>query len=78
MYPDMSPSALLALAVVAETLSLLLFGRANTLWRSPGMLAYPQRFLLLRSALVLIWVMPGWPFWLPAAFLKATPSSSPN
>jgi hypothetical protein len=59
MYPIESPSLLLTLAILAETLSLVLFGRANTLWRSPGMELYPQRFVLLRSVLVMIWVHAG-------------------
>ncbi|MDP4742398.1 MAG: hypothetical protein NWR20_05890 [Schleiferiaceae bacterium] len=59
MIPDWNPTTLIALAVAAETLSLLLFGRANTLWRSPGMTTQPQRFLLLRSALALVWVHLG-------------------
>jgi hypothetical protein len=78
MYPDMSPSALLALAVAAETLSLLLFGRANTLWRSPGMLAYPQRFLLLRSALVLIWVHAGVALLAPGGISESYPVFEPK
>ena len=59
MYPIESPTLLLTLAILAETLSLVLFGRANTLWRSPGMAVYPQRFVLLRSVLVMIWVHAG-------------------
>ena len=59
MYPIESPTLLLTLAVLAETLSLVLFGRANTLWRSPGMAAYPQRFVLLRSVMVMIWIHLG-------------------
>jgi hypothetical protein len=59
MYPIESPTLLLTLAILAETLSLVLFGRANTLWRSPGMSLYPQRFVLLRSVLVMIWVHVG-------------------
>ena len=59
MYPIDSPSLLLTLAVLAETLSLVLFGRANTLWRSPGMAEYPQRFVLLRSVMVIVWVHLG-------------------
>jgi hypothetical protein len=59
MYPVDSPSLLLTLAVLAETLSLLLFGRANTLWRSPGMTEYPQRFVLLRSVMVIVLVHLG-------------------
>ncbi|MCE2816878.1 MAG: hypothetical protein LW601_06920 [Cryomorphaceae bacterium] len=59
MYPDLSPTLLIALAAAAELASLLLFGRANTLWRSPGMLQYPQRFLVIRSVLVLVWVHLG-------------------
>lgn len=59
MYPELTSTWLVGLAVAAETLSLLLFGRANTLWRSPGMQVYPQRFLFLRSILVLIWVHVG-------------------
>ncbi len=59
MMPDWNPTTLIALAVAAETLSLLLFGRANTLWRSPGMTTQPQRFLLIRSALALLWVHLG-------------------
>jgi len=59
MYPIESPTLLLTLAVLAETLSLVLFGRANTLWRSPGMVVYPQRFVLLRSVMVIAWVHLG-------------------
>lgn len=59
MYPIESPTLLLTLAVLAETLSLVLFGRANTLWRSPGMAEYPQRFVLLRSVMVILWVHLG-------------------
>jgi hypothetical protein len=59
MYPIESPTLLLTLAVLAETLSLVLFGRANTLWRSPGMAEYPQRFVLLRSVMVIAWVHLG-------------------
>ncbi len=59
MYPIESPTLLLTLAVLAETLSLVLFGRANTLWRSPGMTEYPQRFVLLRSVMVIVWVHLG-------------------
>lgn len=59
MYPIESPTLLLTLAVLAETLSLVLFGRANTLWRSPGMAVYPQRFVLLRSVMVIAWVHLG-------------------
>lgn len=59
MYPIDSPTLLLTLAVLAETLSLVLFGRANTLWRSPGMAEYPQRFVLLRSVMVIAWVHLG-------------------
>ena len=59
MYPIDSPTLLLTLAVLAETLSLVLFGRANTLWRSPGMAEYPQRFVLLRSVMVIVWVHLG-------------------
>ncbi|MSP65842.1 MAG: hypothetical protein EXR22_03825 [Flavobacteriaceae bacterium] len=59
MYPIESPTLLLTLAVAAETLSLVLFGRANTLWRSPGMAEYPQRFVLLRSVMVIVWVHLG-------------------
>lgn len=59
MYPIESPTLLLTLAILAETLSLVLFGRANTLWRSPGMAEYPQRFVLLRSVMVMIWVHVG-------------------
>ena len=59
MYPIDSPTLLLTLAVLAETLSLVLFGRANTLWRSPGMVVYPQRFVLLRSVMVIAWVHLG-------------------
>jgi hypothetical protein len=57
--PDWNPTTLIALAVAAETVSILLFGRANTLWRSPGMTTQPQRFLLLRSLLALLWVHLG-------------------
>jgi len=59
MYPIESPTLLLTLAVLAETLSLVLFGRANTLWRSPGMAQYPQRFVLIRSVMVMVWVHLG-------------------
>ncbi|MEN9939740.1 MAG: hypothetical protein RIR61_547 [Bacteroidota bacterium] len=59
MYPIDSPTLLLTLAVLAETLSLVLLGRANTLWRSPGMAEYPQRFVLLRSVMVIVWVHLG-------------------
>lgn len=59
MYPIESPSLLLTLAILAETLSLVLFGRANTLWRSTGMVEYPQRFVLIRSVLVILWVHLG-------------------
>jgi len=59
MYPIESPSLLVTLAVLAETLSLVLFGRANTLWRSPGMAQYPQRFVLIRSVMVIVWVHLG-------------------
>lgn len=78
MYPDLSPGVLLALAVAAETLSLILFGRANTLWRSPGMLAYPQRFLLLRSALVMIWVHIGVALLAPGGISGSYPVLAPK
>lgn len=71
MYPIESASVWITLAVVAETLSLLLFSRANTLWRSPGMLVYPQRFLVLRSALVLLWVHLGIYFLAPEGLRSA-------
>ncbi|MFM8564524.1 MAG: hypothetical protein ACKOBQ_00070 [Bacteroidota bacterium] len=78
MYPELTPSALVALAVAAETLSLLLFGRANTLWRSPGMLEYPQRFLVLRSALVMIWVHAGVALLAPGGLSASYPALEPN
>ncbi|MGA0818132.1 MAG: hypothetical protein ACO3PE_04315 [Schleiferiaceae bacterium] len=71
MYPIENASVWITLAVVAETLSLLLFSRANTLWRSPGMLVYPQRFLVLRSALVLLWVHLGIYFLAPEGLRSA-------
>jgi hypothetical protein len=79
MYPIESPTLLLTFAVLAETLSLVLFGRANTLWRSPGMSEYPQRFVLVRSALVLVWVHLGTaliaPNGLNAAYLNWGPNT---
>jgi len=78
MYLELTPSALVALAVAAETLSLLLFGRANTLWRSPGMLEYPQRFLVLRSALVMIWVHAGVALLAPGGLSASYPTLEPN
>ncbi|MEY2971814.1 MAG: hypothetical protein RL738_655 [Bacteroidota bacterium] len=71
MYPIENASVWITLAVVAETLSLLLFSRANTLWRSPGMLVYPQRFLVLRSVLVLLWVHLGIYFLAPEGLRSA-------
>jgi hypothetical protein len=78
MYPDLSPSALMVLAVAAEALSLLLFGRANTLWRSPGMREYPQRFLVLRSALVMIWVHVGVALLAPGGVSASYPIFEPE
>lgn len=78
MYPELTPSSLVALALAAETLSLLLFGRANTLWRSPGMLEYPQRFLVLRSALVMIWVHAGVALLAPGGLSASYPALEPN
>lgn len=78
MYPELTPSSLVALAVAAETLSLLLFGRANTLWRSPAMLEYPQRFLVLRSALVMIWVHAGVALLAPGGLSASYPALEPN
>lgn len=71
MYPIESPTLLLTLAILAETFSLVLFGRANTLWRSPGMALYPQRFVLLRSVLVMIWVHVGAAILAPDGLLTA-------
>lgn len=71
MYPIESPTLLLTLAVLAETLSLVLFGRANTLWRSPGMAEYPQRFVLLRSVMVIVWVHLGTAFLAPNGLVAA-------
>ena len=70
MYPIDSPTLLLTLAVLAETLSLVLFGRANTLWRSPGMAEYPQRFVLLRSVMVIAWVHLGTAILAPNSLLS--------
>ncbi|MFZ9189667.1 MAG: hypothetical protein ACO204_01035, partial [Schleiferiaceae bacterium] len=78
MYPDLDPTALIGLAVAAETLSLLLFGRANTLWRAPGMLEYPQRFLVLRSALVMIWVHLGVAILAPEGVAASYPAWTPD
>ncbi|MEY4968854.1 MAG: hypothetical protein RLZZ261_625 [Bacteroidota bacterium] len=78
MYPDLDPTALIGLAVAAETLSLLLFGRANTLWRAPGMLEYPQRFLVLRSALVMIWVHLGVAILAPEGVAASYPVWTPD
>ena len=57
----------------AELFSLLLFARANTLWRSEGMIHSPLAMLLIRSVVALgllvavTWAMgghlPGWGAW---------------
>lgn len=57
----------------AELVSLVLFARANTLWRSEGMTHAPLAMLLIRSAVALgilaivTWAMggrlPGWGMW---------------
>ncbi len=78
MYPELNPSAWIALAVAAETLSLLLFGRANTLWRAQGMLHYPQRFLVLRSFLVMIWVHLGVAILVPEGIAASYPAWNPD
>lgn len=76
MYPLDSPSIFVALAVLAETISLVLFGRANTLWRSAGMHEYPQRFIILRSLFVMLWVHIGILTLAPLGFTSAYPSFS--
>jgi len=59
----------------AELMSLLLFARANTLWRSKGMRSTPLAMLMIRSAIsvtlvcTLTWAqgvaLPGWGTWTP-------------
>ena len=57
----------------AELMSLMLFARANTLWRSKGMISSPLAMLIIRSTVALALVcaltalqgmpLPGWGTW---------------
>lgn len=76
MYPLDSSNIFVALAVLAETISLVLFGRANTLWRSAGMQEYPQRFIVLRSFFVMLWIHIGVLALAPYGFTSAYHSIS--